>query len=94
MHVHASNPTAHDRSVGVWSPGVCLEYFAIRCGSGKRHVFFAFWTAFSVLLMEQVAKSHLHFVQKAAKDSWRHVALSACVSCKIRHFVAFSDTYM
>ena len=35
-------PTAHDRSVGlgVWSPGVCLEYFAIRCGSGKRHVSF------------------------------------------------------
>ena len=28
-------------------------------------------------------------MQKAAKDSWRHVALSACVSCKIRHFVAF-----
>ena len=34
-------------------------------------------------------ESHLHFVQKAAKDSWRHVALSVCVSCKIRHFVAF-----
>ena len=28
-------------------------------------------------------------MQKAAKDSWRHMALSVCVSCKIRHFVAF-----
>jgi len=33
-------PTTGRSASGDWSPGVCLEFFAIRCGSGKRHVSF------------------------------------------------------
>ena len=47
MHMHTCmsmhptrRPTTGRSASGVWSPGVCLEYVAIRCGSVKRHVSF------------------------------------------------------